>query len=90
VKELPVDPERLRALFPSLTDDDLDAYAQVTRRVLADPLGKAPVMREVIATGAQARDKQAAGQPLSGPESLALRYLRAVQKMQAPLGAGRH
>jgi hypothetical protein len=88
--ELPVDPERLRAQFPALSDDDLDAYVTVTRRVLADPLKKGRAMREIMTTAEQARAKQASGAALSSEESLALRYLAAVRKMQGRIGSSRH
>ena len=79
---LPVDPARLRAQFPSLTDDDLEAYVAITRRVLADPASKAKLMREIMDLAREARDK--AGAPLSADEDLARRYLLAVEKMQGP------
>ena len=79
---LPVDPERLRARFPDLTDEDLEAYTTVTRRVLRDPASKARSMLEVMARARSAREKQAGGGPLTRDEALALSYLRAVEKMQ--------
>ena len=83
MKPLPVDPARLRAQFPDLTDADLEAYASVTQRVLRDPAGKGKVMRELLALARSAREKQAAGSSLGREEALALDYLRAVEKMQA-------
>lgn len=77
-----MDPERLRAQFPELSADDLEAYVAITGRVLRDPEAKARVMREVMDSARAAREKEAAGRPLAGGESLALRYLRAVEKMQ--------
>ena len=66
-----MDPERLRRQFPALTDDDVAAYAEVTRRILAaPPAERARVTREVLQ---QAR---------RGEDALAVRYLRAVEKMQ--------
>ena len=82
-RELPVEPERLRRQFPGLTDEDLQAYVQVTRRVLADPAAKAGIMRAVMATAQQARARERAGPPLTSEEQLALRYLDALEKMQA-------
>jgi hypothetical protein len=82
---LPVDPERLKAQFPELSGEDLAAYADVTRRVLADPAAKGRIMREVLDLARAAREKQAGGQGLSAAESLALRYLAAVEKMQRRL-----
>ena len=81
-KSLPVDPARLKAQFPELTVADLEAYVSVTRRVLADPAAKGRIMREVMTLAHAAREKQGAGQPLADSESLALRYLAAVEKMQ--------
>jgi hypothetical protein len=77
---LPVDPERLRRQFPALTDEDLQAYVEVTRRILGGPPGeRARLTREVLARGRQARDGAA---PASAEDALALRYVRAVEKMQ--------
>ena len=46
---LPVDPGRLKAQFPSLTDDDLQAYVEVTRRILATaPEDRARITRETV------------------------------------------
>lgn len=82
MKPLPVDPERLRAQFPDLSEADVEAYVAVTRRVLSDPAAKARVMREVMESARTAREKEATGGPLTRDESLALRYLQAVEKMQ--------
>jgi len=84
-RPLPVDPERLRRQFPALTAEDLSAYAEVTRRVLAErsPDRRARLVRETLARGRQARDKLAAGATLGADEALDLRYLQAVAKMQA-------
>ena len=78
---LPVDPERLRRQFPALTEEDLAAYVEVTRRVLADPQAKGKAMRAILESGRAARTKPAAS--LSADERLHLRYLAAVDKMQA-------
>ena len=77
-----MEPERLRARFPALTDDDLDAYLTITKRVLADPGSRGRAMAEVMAAGRRAQEKEAAGSALSEEEALALRYLAAVDKMQ--------
>lgn len=81
-KPLPVDIERLKAQFPALSETDLRAYAAVTRRVLRDPATKARVLGEVMAQARAAGEKLAAGASLIADESLALAYLRAVEKMQ--------
>ena len=78
--KLPVDPERLRARFPALDERDLAAYVEVTQRVLADPAHKGRRMAEVLAEGRKARTKPP--HTLTEEESLALRYLTAVEKMQ--------
>ncbi len=82
MKELPVDPERLKAEFPELSDEDLDAFVRVTKQVLADPASKGRIMREIMTTALAARRKAAAGGSLSAQEALARRYLAAVGKMQ--------
>ena len=79
---LPVDPARLKKQFPALTEEDLEAYVAVTRRVLADPKSKARVLREVMTLARLAQEKQ--GAAVTEPEALAVRYLAAVGKMQAP------
>lgn len=86
---LPVDPERLRRAFPALTSGDLEAYVEVTRRILgADPGARARVAREALAGGRQARDKAARGEDLGEAEALLARYLDAVGKMQRKGSAG--
>ena len=77
---LPVDPERLRRQFPSLTDDDLAAYVEVTRRVLAEAQAKGRAMRAILESGRSALSKPAAS--LTPDERLHIRYLAAVDKMQ--------
>jgi hypothetical protein len=79
---LPVDPERLRRQFPDLDDDDLAAYVEVTRRILDDQRSRASTTRDLMERGRVAEGKRAAGQALSADEDLALRYRRAVSKMQ--------
>jgi hypothetical protein len=86
-KPLPVDPDRLRLRFPELSETDLEAYVAVTRRVLLDPVTKGRVLREVMDAARAARSKEESGGALTREESLALRYLRAVEKMQASTAA---
>ena len=81
--KLPVDPERLRRQFPSLTDADLAAYAEVTRTLLADPAGRGRRLAEIFAAAQRAREKEAASAPPEADEGLALAYVRAMEKMQA-------
>jgi hypothetical protein len=82
--DLPVDPARLRQQFPALTEADIQAYEDVTRRILSErrPDARAKVTRQIVAQARQAREHAAAGTPLSSEESLAARYLSAVEKMQ--------
>lgn len=81
---LPVDPARLRKQFPQLSDDDIAAYEKVTRRILESkgPAERGRVTREILETARSARKKAATGAALTDAESLALRYLGAVEKMQ--------
>lgn len=79
---MPVEPERLRSRFPSLTDEDIDAYVAVTKRVLADPRSRGQAMADVMAAAQRASEREAGGAELAQDERLALRYLRAVGKMQ--------
>ena len=83
-RDLPVDPARLRRQFPDLTDGDIAAFEEVTRRILDEgkPETRAKLTRETVARGRQAREREAAGTKLSADESLAARYLAAVDKMQ--------
>ena len=83
-----MDPEKLLAQFPQLSDDDLAAYVEITRRILSDPAARGRAMAEVLTRARTARGKQAAGQGLDGDESLALRYLNAVEKMQGRTRSG--
>jgi hypothetical protein len=80
--KLPVAPEQLRARFPSLTDDDLEAFKTVTERVLGDAPSRGRAIAEVMAAAQRAHEKDAAGLALADDELLALRYVRAVEKMQ--------
>ena len=76
---LPVDVERLRKQFPALTDDDLDAYVTVTRRIMsASAADRARITRETLARGRAA----GAATPGDGEDRLAARYLAAMAKMQ--------
>jgi hypothetical protein len=79
---LPVEPGRLRRRFPSLTDEDVAAYAEVTRALLADPAGRARRLAEVFAAAQRGREKEAAAAPLRDEERVALAYARALAKMQ--------
>ncbi len=80
--KLPVDLERLRREFPSLTDEDLAAYAEVTRSLLANPARRGRRLAEVLATAQRGREKEAASAPLDDDERLGLAYVRALEKMQ--------
>jgi len=80
---LPVDPERLRREFPALTPEDIEAYVQVTRRILgAAPAARPRVIRESLDGGRRARESAARGEPLEAGEALLARYLDAMAKMQ--------
>ncbi len=83
-RAIPVDPGRLRRQFPSLTDDDLEAYAEVTRKILAEPrpAERALLTRAFLTEGRRAREKATGGEHLTARESLALRYVNAMDKMQ--------
>jgi hypothetical protein len=83
-RDLPVDPARLRQQFPELTEADVAAYEETTRRILAQsrPEARARLTREIVALGRKARELMASGGTLSAEESRALRYLAAVEKMQ--------
>jgi hypothetical protein len=85
-RDLPVDPARLRRQFPELTDGDIAAFEEVTRKILAEgkPEARARLTRELLARGREARTRAAAGATLSAAETLAVRYLAAVEKMQSP------
>jgi hypothetical protein len=88
-RDLPVDPARLRRQFPDLTDGDIAAFEEVTRRILDAPgTDRARLTRQIVAQGRQAKERAAAGHAISADESLAARYLAAVEKMQPPTGDG--
>jgi len=80
--KLPVAPERLKEHFPSLDDEDLRAYAEVTQRLLTAPQGKGRALSEIMAKAQRAREKETAGALPEEGEATALRYLRALEKMQ--------
>jgi hypothetical protein len=82
--DLPVDPARLRRQFPDLTDADVAAFEEVTRRILDErrPDARSRVTREMVARARAAREKAARGEALSADETLAAAYLSAVEKMQ--------
>jgi len=88
--DLPVDPARLRRQFPDLTDGDLAAFEEVTRKILTEgkPEARARLTREILARGREARARAATGVTLSADETLAARYLAAVEKMQPPTRDG--
>jgi hypothetical protein len=74
-----VDVDRLRKQFPSLTEEDLEAYVAVTRRIVSTGAAdRARVTREILARARAARDAA----PRDDEDQLALRYLTAVEKMQ--------
>ncbi len=79
---LPVDPERLRRQFPSLTDEDLAAFESVTRRVLADPRQRGRVLADAMTLAQRAREKRAQDVALEPAEREALSYAFALAKMQ--------
>jgi hypothetical protein len=85
-RPLPVDPARLRRQFPALTDDDISAFEEVTARILAEerPEARARITREILASGRRARERAQGGEKISDEESLASRYVVAVEKMQGP------
>ena len=88
---LPVDLVRLRREFPALTDEDVQAYVEVTQRILAaPPEGRGRITREALEGARRAREKAARGEALGAPETLLLRYLAAVDKMQRKGGPGGH
>jgi hypothetical protein len=80
--KLPVDPERLRQRFPSLTDEDLAAYSEVTRSLLADPARRGRRLADVLAAAQRGREKETASAPLDDDERLGLAYVRALGKMR--------
>jgi len=83
-RDLPVDPARLRRQFPELTDGDIEAFEEVTRRILGEGKteARARLTREIVARGREATARAATGVTLSPEETLAVRYLAAVEKMQ--------
>ena len=89
-RDLPVDPARLRRQFPDLTDADIAAFEEVTRKILGEgkPEVRARLTREIVARGREASARAATGATLSTEETLAVRYLAAVEKMQPPIRDG--
>jgi hypothetical protein len=77
--DLPVDPARLRAAFPALGEDELQAYVDVTRRLMGAGTERGKVLRRILELG-RAEEGGAHGEE----QELARRYLRAVSKMQGP------
>ena len=80
--KLPVPPERLKQRYPSLDDGDLEAYAEVTRHLLTARQGKGRALAEVMAAAQRAREQESAGATPEAVDARALRYLRALEKMQ--------
>ena len=80
--KLPIEPAELRRRFPSLTDDDLAAYSEVTSALLAEPRARGRLLTELLAAAQRGREKEAGRAPLEGEERLALAYVRALVKMQ--------
>jgi hypothetical protein len=79
---LPVEPERLRRRYPSLSDEDLAAFAQVSARVLGAAGARGRVLADVMSAAQRAAEKEAAGASLDAEERTALLYARALTKMQ--------
>jgi len=79
---LPVSPEELRRRFPSLTDEELGAWSEVTRRLLSDPGRRGARLAEVLGAARRAEEKETAASPLDTEETLALCYVRALARMQ--------
>ena len=79
---IPVEPARLRERFPSLTSEDLAAYSEVTRALLADPRSRLRRLAETLSAAQRGREKTAAEARLEDDERLALAYVRALEKMQ--------
>jgi hypothetical protein len=90
-RALPVDPARLRQQFPQLTDEDVVAFETVTRSVLdLSTEARGRRMHEVLEQARHGRERQAAGQALDPAETLAVRYLSAVEKMQGTSARDTH
>ena len=88
MSDLPVDPDRLRRQFPSLTDVDIEAYETVTRSILdkKGPAERGRATREILETARSAREKSE--DRLTEAERLALKYLDALDKMQGRTSKG--
>jgi hypothetical protein len=75
--------ERLRRQFPSLTDDDVDAYVTVTRRILSAPAADRARVTHVLLTKARAIEGEKRDPTSLSPEDLILlRYLTSLRKIQ--------
>jgi hypothetical protein len=79
---LPVPPEELRRRFPSLTDEDLTAWTEITRGLLADPARRGQRLAGILSAARRAEGKEAGGIAPDPEEARALRYTRALAKMQ--------
>jgi hypothetical protein len=90
MSDLPVDPERLRQQFPELTDADIEAYVNVTRRILEKngTAERGKLTRDIMETARAARAKSSAGAELTERERQALRYLAAVGNLPGPPAMG--
>jgi septal ring factor EnvC (AmiA/AmiB activator) len=80
--KLPVEPERLKRSFPSLTDEDLVAYSATTKALLGEARSRGRRLAEILSAAQRAREKEAAAVPLDDDERLSLAYVRALDKMQ--------
>ena len=79
---LPVDPERLRRQFPDpRPTDDIDAYVEVTRRILGERATPSTAPASPARPWPAPAPRGTAG-PATTRTRLALRYLAAVEKMQ--------
>jgi hypothetical protein len=78
---LPVDADRLRKEFPTLTEAELAAYVTVTRSIMTAD-NRAAVLRGVITRGREAQDR--GGTPKDEQDLLAVTYLEALSKIQGP------
>ena len=77
---LPVDGARLRKAFPDLSDAEIQAYEEVTLRLL-----EAGHQREALLKRLKTLGMEAESSPKPSPDAvLALRYLRVLAKIQGP------
>jgi hypothetical protein len=77
----PVDPARLKAQFPALTDEDVAAYLDVTKRVLADKDAAEDLPATLLARARALR--ASAEEARTDEDRRAVAYLAAVLKMQS-------